>query len=452
MEGLSVVACQWLAKMAAELDSEEVGEEHGPVLEAEEGLDKGYALEAEMGPGQSGSHQLPSESNRSEAGEQLEPVPSLRMRRAAKSKEQLGTKGQRGSKATGGWKQFIRCNGVKIYLCISETVPSPPSPSLSDCLWVQSACDASGPRATTRCSSRRPYTISVKRLYNLFLKPSSVGAPTTGGMLIGGPPLLSDNTDNTAIMSPLALRSRSRESVRGGGGAHHEPQEEGSPLSEFGTPPQLPQPQSWPKFCPAKEEEEVDWGDDLSHQSVGGGSQLLPTNFLFFFFFIFPTSTLPWLPCFVSLEHISGFLFYFSSLHLFRTIRMDQSAAREFQAVFTMDKKCAREEGAQKAVLGETQEWGVTLPCFSAASTAPLFPTILGGGGLFPISPLYPVSTLGSLGKRSRLTFSSITPHSENSKVQANCSFCWRFEPTRKTEIALHFSDASDNRKSTLEL
>uniref|UniRef100_A0A8C6Y819 Splicing factor 3A subunit 1 n=1 Tax=Naja naja TaxID=35670 RepID=A0A8C6Y819_NAJNA len=46
---------------AAESDSED-GEEHGLVLEAEEGLDKGSESEAEIGPGQTGSHQLPSES------------------------------------------------------------------------------------------------------------------------------------------------------------------------------------------------------------------------------------------------------------------------------------------------------------------------------------------------------------------------------------------------------
>uniref|UniRef100_A0A8C5WRF5 Neuralized E3 ubiquitin protein ligase 4 n=1 Tax=Laticauda laticaudata TaxID=8630 RepID=A0A8C5WRF5_LATLA len=46
----------------ADSDSEEVGEEPGPVLESGEGSDKGSASEAEMGPGLSDSHQLPSES------------------------------------------------------------------------------------------------------------------------------------------------------------------------------------------------------------------------------------------------------------------------------------------------------------------------------------------------------------------------------------------------------
>ncbi|ETE59436.1 hypothetical protein L345_14837, partial [Ophiophagus hannah] len=52
-----------LAELPAELDTEEVGEERGPVLEAGEGSDEGSASEAEMGPGQAGSHQLPSGSD-----------------------------------------------------------------------------------------------------------------------------------------------------------------------------------------------------------------------------------------------------------------------------------------------------------------------------------------------------------------------------------------------------
>uniref|UniRef100_A0A2D4J8L8 Uncharacterized protein n=1 Tax=Micrurus lemniscatus lemniscatus TaxID=129467 RepID=A0A2D4J8L8_MICLE len=58
-----------LAELAAKSDSsEEVGEEPGPGLEAEEGWEEGSASEAGMGPGQAVSHQLPSGSDSSEAG------------------------------------------------------------------------------------------------------------------------------------------------------------------------------------------------------------------------------------------------------------------------------------------------------------------------------------------------------------------------------------------------
>uniref|UniRef100_A0A8C5RMC1 Pyridoxal phosphate binding protein n=1 Tax=Laticauda laticaudata TaxID=8630 RepID=A0A8C5RMC1_LATLA len=53
------------------------------------------------GARQTGSYQLPSESDSSEAGEQLELVLSLHMRKAAKRKEQLQNKGRCGSKGTG---------------------------------------------------------------------------------------------------------------------------------------------------------------------------------------------------------------------------------------------------------------------------------------------------------------------------------------------------------------
>ncbi|ETE58951.1 Transmembrane protein, partial [Ophiophagus hannah] len=72
-----------------------VGEEPGPVLEAEEGSDKGPAPEAEMRPGPSNSYQLPSDSEISGAEEQLEPVPIVRMRRAARKREQIRNKGVR---------------------------------------------------------------------------------------------------------------------------------------------------------------------------------------------------------------------------------------------------------------------------------------------------------------------------------------------------------------------
>ncbi|ETE69530.1 hypothetical protein L345_04672, partial [Ophiophagus hannah] len=103
-----VVARWWLTELAAELDnSEEVGEEPAPFLEAEEGSDEGSASDAEMGPGQAGSHQLPSGSDSSEAEELLEPVPSLHMRRAAKRKEQI-KRGAKGEGAFAGNNWFIR--------------------------------------------------------------------------------------------------------------------------------------------------------------------------------------------------------------------------------------------------------------------------------------------------------------------------------------------------------
>uniref|UniRef100_A0A670ZSB4 Amino acid transporter n=1 Tax=Pseudonaja textilis TaxID=8673 RepID=A0A670ZSB4_PSETE len=83
-------------------NSEEVGEEPRPVLEAEEGSVEGSASEAEVGPGQAGSQHLPLGSDSREAEELLEPVPSLRMHRAAKRKTQLRTQGRHGSKATDG--------------------------------------------------------------------------------------------------------------------------------------------------------------------------------------------------------------------------------------------------------------------------------------------------------------------------------------------------------------
>uniref|UniRef100_A0A2H6N522 Uncharacterized protein n=1 Tax=Micrurus carvalhoi TaxID=3147026 RepID=A0A2H6N522_9SAUR len=54
------------------------------------------------GQGRLISYQLPSESEISGEEEQLEPVPSVRMRRAAGRREQLRNKGRLGSKGTGG--------------------------------------------------------------------------------------------------------------------------------------------------------------------------------------------------------------------------------------------------------------------------------------------------------------------------------------------------------------
>ncbi|XP_070799428.1 A-kinase anchor protein 11 isoform X1 [Pituophis catenifer annectens] len=89
-------------ELAAESDSDEAEEEHGPVLEAGKGPDEGSASEAEMGPGPSGSDvrtSEPPEADSREAEEQEEPVPSAHMRRAARRQEQLTQRGRLGRKA-----------------------------------------------------------------------------------------------------------------------------------------------------------------------------------------------------------------------------------------------------------------------------------------------------------------------------------------------------------------
>uniref|UniRef100_A0A2H6NGX2 Uncharacterized protein n=1 Tax=Micrurus carvalhoi TaxID=3147026 RepID=A0A2H6NGX2_9SAUR len=95
-----LVVVRWQpVQTTVELDS---GEEQGPVRESGEDSDEGPASDAEMGPGPSGSGVLPPEppeSSSSEAEEQGEPVPSARVRRAARRREQLKLKGRLRTKA-----------------------------------------------------------------------------------------------------------------------------------------------------------------------------------------------------------------------------------------------------------------------------------------------------------------------------------------------------------------
>ncbi|XP_070799765.1 matrix metalloproteinase-18-like [Pituophis catenifer annectens] len=92
-----VVVRQQPAELAAESDSDEAEEEHGPVLEAGEGPDEGSASEAEIGPEPLGidvQTPEPPEADSREAEEQEEPVPSARKQKLTKETPQRSDLGQ----------------------------------------------------------------------------------------------------------------------------------------------------------------------------------------------------------------------------------------------------------------------------------------------------------------------------------------------------------------------
>lgn len=146
-----------------------------------------------------------------------------------------------------------------------------------------------------------------------------------------------------------------------------------------------------------------------------------PQTLFFVFFSTFPTSTPPWLPCFVSLEHISAFFKCYFLPRVFSASFAWTNPLRE------NSKLCSRwtktvpgglgERGARKAVLGDTQEWGsdltMLLCSFHYPSLSPL--SSLGEEGYSRSEPPFSIGTLFPV-------FPSDTPCSHPWKL-------WQVEP-----------------------